>query len=414
MNIKKMPKIDYLFLVILTISFILAVYYLFSSDNRFLSVVEMRKESPIGTLIQASYPNFGGMIIHFEKPMKKSDYFTFELLESDTNRLVYSSKYPFHDVFYLPKFPFGFPPIKDSENKTYKIKLYPMDFMLVTRGVSYELIYPFNIYQIFKGDKLIRFIKGKTDQYIDEFVYSRYLIFFLFPSFLYILVSLSRVTSFTKIFFRLLNQSKLFYTLLSLIKPSFFLLLTIISYDVLYVSKPSNGYIFMLSLFWVYLILIYKYTYTHSFLISFYFMLLSPLFMISDMSYSIDKTAIWSYVFLIIGSIQTFFTTNNFKLIINTPVITELINPGPVERIDKILSMYSIKLVKILNDAPSDKSKRNRYLLFLLYMVTGIVFVMSTIIIYRKSILLRNKMVKPTRYSVIPISDCKNLLIVKN
>lgn len=286
-------------LVIGLVGIILAFYTSFSADSRFFTVIEQYKQDFSYDNIHSSYSNLGTIIIHFQKPILEDGFFTFRLQEIGEAQAIYEAKYALRDVYYLPQYPFGFSIITSSKDKNYQISIDSQNLVLQKTGIKFELLYPFNKSELLQGKNMGEFLWGKMLQYTSILIDSNNMVFFITPALLYFCISIIRF-----ILKNRFEKNEIYLQIAELMKPSFLALIIFIGYDILFIQKSSDFRIITVCLLWATLIYSYRYTPQKSFVGALLFLTLCPLLVFANMVYIAEKSAIWAYMYLVMGTIH--------------------------------------------------------------------------------------------------------------
>ena len=409
MNLFKIiAKNVYIASIITIVSIFFAFYSLFSSDPRFFSIKELHRDLVINGELVSSYPNLGVITIHFERPNSKKGSFEFELKELGKKEPYYKAKYALQDVYYLPSFPFGFPPVADSKNKIFLIKLRPSILSTKKEGIVYEMLYSFDKKSLFQGKDTIQFISGKITQYWKDLLYSNNIIFYLTPTFFFLLFALVHLISKDRV-----KNTEIYHQSRELIKPTFLALSFFIGYDILFIQKSNDLYMTIICIVWALLIFSYKYKSQKSFVVALFFLILCPLIIISDVKAVAEKAAIWAYMFMIMGTLHSLIEMegeeypNRFKFLGRIHYLLHYI----ADMDSQLMLWY--KKITFKKQKPIQLKMNvkdfvfyilreiKEYVLFMLYVIIFTIVILSLVTIYTKVMSVRDRKLKNPTIQII-------------
>lgn len=298
-------------IIIISIFFYSSSLYL--KDGRFFSIVQKTNKKQIiantDKLISDQIPHdvgtIGTVIVHFQQPESAKGSIIFTLTEEISGKTLYQNKYSMHDIYYQNDFPFGFPPIEQKRGEKYTFAITPgegiVDFpLLKDESYPYEVLYQFDKTHILKDtNQTLIFLQRKLTQYGFYMLHSRNIIFYLFPVLLYFfLLYISAVYP------KFINRIKKYQHFKSLILPSVFLTISIMSIVSVLYNDIHPIILTTLSFLWIILVLHYKILSETTFLLALLFLMVCPLLLISDMPQAASNAASWSFMLILIGSLQ--------------------------------------------------------------------------------------------------------------
>lgn len=202
-------------------------------------------------------------------------------------------------------YPFGFPPIKESKNKIYVFEIESLngkigDSIGVNQAypfLSTNYVFPRSYYFSDKNSFTNFFIKKFVNLLTNFLLFYPILLIYLFPLVFYLLLPIATKRKYA-------DKYILFFPLLILILLDKFL-----------IDKTVDLITFEIQLFWIMLIIIYKWESSVTFFFSLMFILLMPIFILFNQIEIAEKIAIQTYFFLIIAvsqfGIEVRFNTNN-------------------------------------------------------------------------------------------------------
>jgi len=191
-------------------------------------------------------------------------------------------------------YPFGFPPIENSKNKIYSFEIESLagqneDSIGIngvdssTSFISSEYVFPRSSY--FANDKeLIGFIVKKYINFFINPVFYPILLLYIFPLFFYLILPFSK--------------KKKYVCKYILFFPLFILIL----FDKFLVDEVVDLITFELQLFWIVLIIIYKWESNVTYLFALLFILMLPFLVFFGAIETAEKIAIQAYFFMVIAT----------------------------------------------------------------------------------------------------------------
>lgn len=243
---------------------------------------------------QTPYPNLGIVSVRFDNQYRDSnDVLIFRIKEVDAKKWYYQAEYK-TDQFQPQKlFPFGFPPIKDSVNKTYQFELESL------RGATGSGIFLNNTTPVFtavsffnKQETLHSRSKmtGFVIQKIFNFIRDR-------ENFISVLIYFSPL-----LFYSL-------YLLLSSGSFHFLSLITIIAIfcETRYLSYSSDFLILSIIFFWCLVVYHYRFESRISSILALVFFALTILLIVFNRENIAEKTTAWAYLFLCVSVFQQIY-----------------------------------------------------------------------------------------------------------
>jgi hypothetical protein len=211
-----------------------------------------------------------------------------------------------------PFYSFGFPVIEKSKDKVYQFEI---KLLSGNRGLSLSkqepvlvssYAYPKEIF--LKNPRLLlRFIRNKVSYYLHSqdswkvyFVYNLPLLLYL----LYILalhrfISDKNKNRFKKIFKNFAN-------------PTIITILVAMAIDIFVIRKYTNSTTSWLTLLWILGVISYRLEAKYSFGLALIFLTFCPFLLSANMNWAAEKSAIWTYMMLAIGTFQSLFEISPF------------------------------------------------------------------------------------------------------
>ncbi len=221
------------------------------------------------------------------------DTIVFRIKEKNSKKWYAVNKYKVDRFKNGFNYPFGFPTIKHSKNRTYIFQMESIngksgDSIGINQNypfLSTNYVFPKSYYFNDKNYFIDFLVKKYINLFTNPLFYPIILIY-LFPLIFYLLLPISKKREYTKR-----------YVL-------FFPLLILILLDKFFVDKLVDLITFELQLFWIILIIIYKWESSVTFFFSLIFILLMPILVILNKLEIAEKIAIQTYFFLIIAVTQ--------------------------------------------------------------------------------------------------------------
>lgn len=298
---------------ILLVSSLLYAASIYLSDGRFFSIVkpidrrQLIEESPSGIVgtIPRDRGQMGTVIVYFNQHDSSKGSVMFTLTEQTTDRIIYQNKYAIHDLVYRDSFPFGFPPIEQSQSKSYQFSIVPDDPdyiqvpSLSNNHYPYEILYQFNRRTLFQNPENVSFfINRKLTQYAFQMLYSRNALFYISPVILYYLGLFMRAQ-----YKNIVKQLLIYQKPLNLAHPSLLVMISIVFVSSFLFTEYHPGFFALMSMFWILLSGYYRLQAESHFFLALALLLLSPLFLLSDMAAAASNIASWSFIFIFIGAL---------------------------------------------------------------------------------------------------------------
>lgn len=280
------------------ISFSVLLHNHNGSDIKKLAENKLLKGEKIQGEFRAS-ENFLGLVLLRFNQYKKNDYLNedvlvFRIKDKADNAWYYENRYKSGLLENNSLFPFGFPVINNSKNKTYQFEL-ESQFGNENNGVSLNKNASVLItgYQIPKNE--IIGSKALFTKFLFNKFYSSFTnLDFVLSSFIYFLPFL-------------------FYIIWAfLFKKSVFIIhifpqvaIMFIIFDIFIIKEIYLGLFICFLVFWLISILIYKLESSVSFSLSFLLILIWLIFMILNINTYIHKFNIWVYTLIVVGVVQS-------------------------------------------------------------------------------------------------------------
>ncbi|QQS43466.1 hypothetical protein IPM65_04920 [Candidatus Roizmanbacteria bacterium] len=310
---KNIIRLFFIPLGIFVLSFCLYAISIYLHDGRFFSIVRKIDETGLVTnnserisgRIPPDIGKIGTVIFHFQQPESAKGSITFTLTEETSHKILYQNNYSIHDIYYKNDFPFGFPPIEQKMREKYVFTITPEEntnnfVLLKNETYPYEVLYQFDRTTVLKKPEQIQsFLKEKISQYSFTMFHSRNSIFYISSVFFYYLgIFLYKRY---RDFISNLTSERIVKVLL---QPTVVILsILLFTSSILFPSIHSVGFFFG-ALAWILLSLHHRMLTESTFMLALVFLLVCPLLLVSMMDQAAINLASWSFVFILIGSLQ--------------------------------------------------------------------------------------------------------------
>lgn len=222
--------------------------------------------------------------------------------------------------FILSQYVFGFPTIILSKNRIYEFNISQANLLSGSLSPEQNKVYPILISQyqfpknILLSDTkiLIDFMVKKLSYYIYTLESWKVFLVYCLPCLLYIFyISIG----YKIIHPEILKQIKKHFLLI--LKPLFFFILIGIFIDIFIIKENSDSTSSFFIILWILGLIAYQLDSRYSFSVAFILLIVCPLLLSADMNQIANKSAVWAYMFLIIGSFQALIelkAEQSFKL----------------------------------------------------------------------------------------------------
>ena len=306
------------------------------SDIKNLSKDLIYKGKTIRGEFVAQDNNLGIISVRFQTyirpPYALEDSFLFRLKEKNAGKWYYENVYRSGLVYDVPFFPFGFPQISDSKGRIYDFEITSLSGNVIN-GLSISNRYPILVskykysgHELWKNkEKLIKFLITKfsnamqnPDVIFSSFIYLLPLIFYLvWISFLEKIIR-PVAGRLKKVAERLENTP--LGPFIRLFKKIFiynldYFLVFVVLIDVLVMQLTNDVTYAVIMPLWVATLKVYGDDGKKSFIVSLVFIIICPLFLGLKSLPTAEKSAVWAYMFLIAGVIQTLLELKSAKQI---------------------------------------------------------------------------------------------------
>lgn len=274
-----------------------------------------------GSILRGNFKakdNFLGIIsIEFKRgnyPIH--DQILFRIRELGSEEWLVENTYDARQFHYINKFPLGFPIIENSKNKIYEFEMISK-FGTTDRGVSINTLNPVVVskykydvgYLLSEPTKMIQFLSNKLNYALSFPENIKYFITYFLPFvFYYLFLILIKFKKITK------NEIKKFISLPpikfhldhlraldSLLGYSLIFLLV---FDILIITKVYDLVLLLVVGVWLLNTIFYKGKSKNDFFIALICTYLLVLFLSLGFDSIAEKAALWTYYFLILGSIH--------------------------------------------------------------------------------------------------------------
>lgn len=208
----------------------------------------------------------------------------------------------------FPQYSFGIPVIAKSKKQSYQFEIYiSNNDSLNSSRLNLSSKYPVLISQyafpksilVQNKNLLFEFIYKKISYYAREESSRSVLMVYSIPLVLYF---------FYLIFKNSLRNSmpilRIKDELIHILKPYSSLVLFFIFIDIFIIRKGQGFNIFLFIFLWTLGLIAYRFKSHHSFFISFIFLTFCPFLLLANMSWIVEKSAMWAYIFLTVGTMH--------------------------------------------------------------------------------------------------------------
>jgi len=207
----------------------------------------------------------------------------------------------------LPFYPFGFPVIEKSKDQTYQFQI---KLLSGNRGLSLSreepvlvtnYAYPKEI--LLKNPSLlIEFIRNKVGYYVNNNNSWKVFLLYSLPLIFYILYF-----SILHKFISRKNKLIAGKFIKNLMKPSIIIPIILMAVDIFIVRKYSDNITSLLTLLWMFAVITYRIDARISFGLALIFLIFCPFLLSVTMVWIAEKSAIWAYMILVVGTFQSIF-----------------------------------------------------------------------------------------------------------
>lgn len=272
----------------------------------------IQKNNVISGKFRAMDNYLGIITVRFEKKNFSDEDSIFEIKNILDDDWYYTSTISATQYNTLPFYSFGFPVIEKSKNEIYKfeIKLLSGNRELSLSKIEPVLVsnyaYPKEI--LFKNPSLLMgFIRDKVSYFLHSRDISRVFVIFNLPLFLYLFYNFLLYKFIPK---EIKQKAKKLIKILT--KPTILIILIAMMIDIFIIRKYSDNIILLLTSFWIIAVITYRLEARISFGLALTFLLFCPLLLIVPMDWIAEKSAIWAYMMLVVGTFQSLFEISLF------------------------------------------------------------------------------------------------------
>lgn len=293
----------------------------------------------IGEIV-AQEDNMGILSIGFNNsypvPFNQEDILVFRIKEKGAARWYYENEYRSGVINEVPFFPFGFPLIKDSGGKTFIFEIESLKGN-DNNAVSIKNLEPVIVsrYQIEKQDLLgnnLNLINFFIRKIVVSFTNNDVLFFsivYALPVVLYLLsivptcrkIILYSAEVVNKCLFSLLiklgvlnPKSKKSSSRIKTVKLYINLVIAFATLTSIFIIGPINEFaIIVLILLWIFVEKLAGKDYRQTYFVGLFFLTITPLILIFNFNEIAEKSAVWAFMFFVIGTIQRILELRNKK-----------------------------------------------------------------------------------------------------
>lgn len=315
--INKLTKWIFVPLVLFFVGIALFFVYFFNSDinpnilsfNHSSLNLKNNKEVVSGTF--TAQENYLGIItVRFDKKEVLSGDLLFRIKNVLDKDWYHEATVAASQYYVLPQYRFGLPVIAKSKNQTYLFEVRLLDNAPRNSNLTLSKTYPVLISQysfpknILLENKMLlaQFIFKKISYYMYQDSSWKVLAIYSIPLILYFVFLLfeSKLRSFEFI-------QKLRNKILFILKPYVLFIFLCIFIDIFVIRKHSDSVTPLFTLLWILGVAAYQLESRYSFGIALVFLAFCPFLLSANMDWMAEKSAIWAYMFLVVGTIHTIF-----------------------------------------------------------------------------------------------------------
>jgi len=257
-------------------------------------------------IIKANENFLGILSVNFDKEsvINKNGTLVFKIKEFGNKKWYAINRYDVRELPGLPQYPFGFPPITDSKDKTYLFELALInnnndsitikdDNQIITTYYQFPKEYLFS-----NSQNLFYFINNKMLYSMQQPTFVANTFVFLLPLMWYVLWMCFKNSHLVKrAIMPLFEEGKYIE------HPFTLMVILLVVISALFGEKLHILY-FLLTFLWVFTIFGYKLPSGSSFISGLFLLCLIPVFLLLEAESLAEKTAAWVYIFLSIGALH--------------------------------------------------------------------------------------------------------------
>jgi len=296
---------------------ILSFVYFFNSDinpnvisiNHSVTSVQDKGGVVSGTF--TAQENYLGVVtVRFDKKEQLSGDSIFRIKNVLDDDWYHTATISAEQYYTLPFYSFGFPVIEKSKNQTYQFQI---KLLSVDRGLALSRQEPVFVSnyaypkEILLGNfgLLKDFAQKKIDYYFSTQNYWKVFFVYSLPLLLYLLyiLALHRFISDK-------NKNRFEKIFKNFAKPTIITILVAMAIDIFVIRKYTNSTTSWLTLLWILGVISYRLEAKYSFGFALIFLTFCPFLLVVPMDWVAEKSAIWAYMMLIVGTLQLIFESS--------------------------------------------------------------------------------------------------------
>jgi hypothetical protein len=270
-------------------------------------------------MFQAQDDRLGILAVRFYSknrvPYNAEDTIVFRIKEKNSESWYYQNKYRSGFMYELPFFPFGFPVINNSKDKTYYFEIESLNgneknaVSLSNREPVIASKYQYTKRELVSDkQKLLHFLTKKviSASQTSDVVFSSFIFFMPFLMYMFFLVTAD--TGITYSVARALRaEGYLKKDKLTLFLCLFLLIVT----NDIFIFQLQNGFIYLvLMVLWIIILVLFKKGSSSCFYVGILFLVLCGLLLLLNQPKRAEVAGTWVFLFLTVGTITALFESN--------------------------------------------------------------------------------------------------------
>lgn len=312
---------------------------------------ELYKGEKLSANFKAAENYLGTVAVRFNTLFRDNDdWLIFRIKEGGQKNWYYENKYKVDQFQPDDLFPFGFPIINDSANKTYNFEIESTkgkagnSVAISTKSPVFIAKYQFNRLEISSGHKQITsFLLKKIINSFNNFNFFITSLVYLLPLFFYILLRFGTIYTPTTpkkdltlnghkrqpnfslfhlikvIKANLVSRRDGLLTSSPLLHPMFYIYGLILAFFILF-NRQKNGYAeISLLIFGIYVLRFYRQSSQKSFGMALVILISAPFLYVFKLRNAAENAALWAYLFLVVGTVQAIWEMRHSKF--NQPLV---------------------------------------------------------------------------------------------
>lgn len=310
--------LTFLYIIHLDTAFSLLSYNLPKTVFTHLPQGKLEKGNYISGEFMAQENNLGILSLRFETFFRPAylneDTLVFRIKEKGAKNWYYKNEYRDGLVYDVPFFPFGFPIISNSKDKTYEFKITSLQgdnsnsVAMSERWQNIAAKYKFTKHELLQNKvALLQFS-------VKKFINSLQTIDVLFSSLIYLL-PLFFYLMFLPPLEKYLEKPLVFIGQRKKLQIVFFdtILLGAALIDGFYLRLGNDFVYLLIPILWIAVQRHFKFNSRKTFIIAIIFLLVPPVFLQFKLGQIAENMAVWAYLFLVAGTIQAMIELKSEK-----------------------------------------------------------------------------------------------------